>query len=107
VAGDELPPALPRYLSVRCGGRELWPRSPVAEAAQFYFSARRYVRSSAPAVRRGNRGEVVVSMAARDGALTKAFGDVTADLLTRLGAKVDYVAVDWGTVVNRRSQKAP
>jgi peptide/nickel transport system substrate-binding protein len=32
---------------------------------------------------------------------------VTADLLTRLGAKVDYVAVDWGTVVSRRTQKAP
>jgi peptide/nickel transport system substrate-binding protein len=32
-------------------------------------------------------------------------GDVTVDLLTRLGMKVDYVAVDWGTVVQRRAQK--
>jgi peptide/nickel transport system substrate-binding protein len=55
----------------------------------------------------GYAGETVVSMAAQDVAPTKAFGDVTADLLTRLGVKVDYVAVDWGTVVSRRAQKAP
>jgi peptide/nickel transport system substrate-binding protein len=30
---------------------------------------------------------------------------VTVDLLTRLGVNVDYAAVDWGTVVARRTQK--
>jgi peptide/nickel transport system substrate-binding protein len=55
----------------------------------------------------GYAGEPVTSMAAQDNAAHKAWGDVTADLLTRLGMKVDYVAVDWGTVVARRAQKSP
>jgi peptide/nickel transport system substrate-binding protein len=55
----------------------------------------------------GYRGEPVTSMAAQDIAAHKAWGDVTADLLTRLGVKVDYAAVDWGTVVARRAQKSP
>jgi len=55
----------------------------------------------------GYRGEPVTSMAAQDIGAHKAWGDVTADLLTRLGVKVDYAAVDWGTVVSRRAQKSP
>ena len=55
----------------------------------------------------GYAGEPVTSMAAQDLAAHKAWGDVTADLLTRLGIKVDYAAVDWGTVVARRAQKSP
>jgi peptide/nickel transport system substrate-binding protein len=55
----------------------------------------------------GYAGEPVTSMAAQDLAAHKAWGDVTADLLTRLGMKVDYAAVDWGTVVARRAQKSP
>jgi len=51
-------------------------------------------------------GEPVISMAAQDLANHKAWGDLTADLLTRLGVKVRY-AVDWGTVVARRAQKSP
>jgi len=46
-------------------------------------------------------------MAAQDIVSHKAWGDVTVDLLTRLGVKVDYAAVDWGTVVARRAQKSP
>src|SRR5258708_5742448 len=52
-------------------------------------------------------GQPVVSMAAQDQANHKGWGDVTADLLTRLGIKVDYAAVDFGTVVARRAQKSP
>jgi peptide/nickel transport system substrate-binding protein len=55
----------------------------------------------------GYAGEPVTSMAAQDYAQHKAWGDLTADLLTRLGMKVDYVAVDFGTVVARRAQKSP
>jgi peptide/nickel transport system substrate-binding protein len=35
------------------------------------------------------------------------WGEVTADLLKRLGMKVDYVAVDNGTQVARMGQKRP
>ena len=54
----------------------------------------------------GYAGEPVVTMAAQDIATHKAWGDVTADVLARLGMKVDYAALDWGTVVARRARKS-
>jgi peptide/nickel transport system substrate-binding protein len=53
----------------------------------------------------GYAGEPIVCMAAQDQPHHKAWGDVTADLLKRLGINVDFAAVDWGTVVARRNQK--
>ena len=35
----------------------------------------------------------------------KAASDVLADLLKRLGFNVDYLAMDWGTVVQRRTKR--
>jgi ABC-type transport system substrate-binding protein len=55
----------------------------------------------------GYAGEPVILMAAQDQAGIKAWGDVTADLLKSLGIKVDYAAVDWGTVVARRAGNLP
>jgi peptide/nickel transport system substrate-binding protein len=55
----------------------------------------------------GYRGEPIVCLAAQDLPNHKAWGDVTADLLKQLGINVDFAAVDWGTVVARRGQKAP
>jgi peptide/nickel transport system substrate-binding protein len=54
----------------------------------------------------GYAGQPVTCMAAQDMAHHKSWGDVTADLLRRLGVNVDFVAADWGTVVARRGQKA-
>jgi peptide/nickel transport system substrate-binding protein len=54
----------------------------------------------------GYAGEPLTTMAAQDNGAHKAWGDVTADLLTRLGMKVDYPSLDWGTVVARRAQKS-
>ena len=42
-----------------------------------------------------------------DQPITKAFGDVTADLLKQMGINVDFVATDWGTVGARRASKSP
>jgi peptide/nickel transport system substrate-binding protein len=55
----------------------------------------------------GYAGQPIVSMAAQDVPNGKAWGDVTVDLLSRLGANVDFVATDWGTVMARRWQKSP
>jgi peptide/nickel transport system substrate-binding protein len=52
-------------------------------------------------------GEPVTLMAAQDIAYMKAWGDVTVDLLKRLDMKVDFAAVDFGTVIARRAQKSP
>lgn len=55
----------------------------------------------------GYAGEPVICLVAQDQPITKAMGDVTADLLRRLGMNVDYVATDWGTVGQRRAMKNP
>ena len=55
----------------------------------------------------GYSGQPVTFLATQDLPNLKAWGDVTADLLNRLGIKTDFVAADWGTVVARRVQKSP
>ena len=55
----------------------------------------------------GYSGQPVTCVVAQDLAFVKAQGDVTADLLKRLGMNVDFVATDWGTVGARRAQKTP
>ncbi|ALM81577.1 ABC transporter substrate-binding protein [Bordetella sp. N] len=58
-------------------------------------------------VESGYKGEPVTCVVAQNQTITKAMGEVTADLLKRLGMKVDFVATDWGTVGTRRASKAP
>jgi peptide/nickel transport system substrate-binding protein len=55
----------------------------------------------------GYNGEPVTCVVAQDQPITKAQGDVTADLLKQLGMNVDFVATDWGTVGSRRALKTP
>src|SRR5215467_13485559 len=55
----------------------------------------------------GYAGEPVSCIVAQDQPITKTQGDVTADLLKRLGMNVDFVATDWGTVGARRAVKTP
>jgi peptide/nickel transport system substrate-binding protein len=55
----------------------------------------------------GYAGQPVACLAAQDLPILKAMGDVTADLLSRIGFNVDFVATDWGTNAARRAQKSP
>jgi peptide/nickel transport system substrate-binding protein len=55
----------------------------------------------------GYAGQPITCMAAQDLPMMKAWGDVTVDLLKRLDMKVDFAAVDWGTILARRQQKSP
>jgi len=55
----------------------------------------------------GYKGEPVTCIVAQDQPITKAMGDVTADLLKRMGMTVDFVATDWGTTGQRRASKKP
>jgi len=55
----------------------------------------------------GYAGTPVTCVVAQDQPITKAMGDVTADLLKRIGFNVDYVATDWGTTGQRRAMKNP
>ena len=55
----------------------------------------------------GYKGEKVVLLAPTDFPILKALADVGADTLKRAGLDVDYQAMDWGSVVQRRSKKEP
>ncbi len=49
----------------------------------------------------GYRGERVVLLSASDFPTLKALADVGADLLKKIGFQVDYVAIDWGSMLQR------
>jgi peptide/nickel transport system substrate-binding protein len=68
---------------------------------------RRYDEAKRLLAEAGYQGEKVVMLVAADVPITKAQGDVAADLLGRIGMAVDYRALDWGTVGARRASKAP
>jgi peptide/nickel transport system substrate-binding protein len=53
----------------------------------------------------GYDGLPVTCLVAQDQPALKAMGEITADLLKRLGMNLDFVATDWGTVGQRRASK--
>ena len=55
----------------------------------------------------GYKGERVVLMAPTDFPILKALADVGGDALQKAGFNVDYQAMDWGSVVQRRTKKDP
>lgn len=55
----------------------------------------------------GYAGEKVAMIVATDYPQFKAIGDVAADMFSKVGLNVDYVATDWGTMLQRRNNKGP
>ena len=55
----------------------------------------------------GYKGERVAMLVATDVAYLRIMGDVTADLFKKLGINLDYQAIDWTTVVQRRIKTDP
>ncbi|SFJ35327.1 peptide/nickel transport system substrate-binding protein [Bosea sp. OK403] len=55
----------------------------------------------------GYAGEKVVLMVPGDSTALKALGDVAADMFKQVGINVDYLALDWGTLLARRNRKGP
>ncbi|MBN8941892.1 MAG: ABC transporter substrate-binding protein [Rhizobiales bacterium] len=66
-----------------------------------------YDRIKRDLIAAGYKGEKVVVLGAADRAAVKAFGDVAAEMLTRMGMNVDYQIADWGTVNARINRKDP
>ena len=108
----------PDYMEAVCGGDEaLWqatasfftPGTPLytedggdlLKGPRHYDAARKLLADA------GYNGEKIILMVATDIAITKAEGDVTADMLGKIGMNVDYQALDWGTVGARRAKKDP
>ena len=101
VVGDdpELWKKLPSYFtpgtpfSTTAGGE-------ILEGPRKYDAAKKLLADA------GYNGEKIVLLVATDIAITKAEGDVSADLMgNKLGMNVDYQALDWGTVGARRAKK--
>ncbi len=55
----------------------------------------------------GYRGERINMLAATDFPVINAMSEVAGDYLRRIGINLDYVATDWGTVVQRILKQEP
>jgi peptide/nickel transport system substrate-binding protein len=55
----------------------------------------------------GYKGERVVLLGPMDIPSTKAMAEVTADVLKKLGVNLDFQAMDWATLVQRRIKTEP
>jgi peptide/nickel transport system substrate-binding protein len=53
----------------------------------------------------GYHGEKVVFMGPQDVPNQKAMSEVAADMMRQVGMNVDYQAVDWGTIMQRRTNR--
>jgi peptide/nickel transport system substrate-binding protein len=55
----------------------------------------------------GYKGERVALLGPMDIPSTKAMAEVTEDMLKKIGINVDFQAVDWATVIQRRTKMDP
>jgi peptide/nickel transport system substrate-binding protein len=55
----------------------------------------------------GYDGKKAVMIVATDNAAINAVSEVSADLLRKIGMEVEYVATDWGTMLQRRNSQEP
>ncbi|HEY0205130.1 MAG TPA: ABC transporter substrate-binding protein [Acetobacteraceae bacterium] len=97
---DELWKPLPSFFTP---GTATWSDA----GGELLTGPRKYDEAKKLLAEAGYKGEPVVLCVATDVQITKAQGDVTADLLGKIGMKVDYQALDWGTVGARRAKKDP
>lgn len=64
-------------------------------------------RARAAVTAAGYNGGKVVQLAATDSPALNAVSELTAGLLRSLGFNLDYVATDWGTMLQRRTSQEP
>ncbi len=85
------------------------PGTPMANDAgmEALTSPRDLPKVKAELAAAGYKGEKVVILAPTDIASAKALADITTDTLRKLGVNVDYQAMDWATLVQRRAKKDP
>ncbi|MBO0709889.1 MAG: ABC transporter substrate-binding protein [Acetobacteraceae bacterium] len=85
------------------------PGTPMATDAglEVFTSKRDYEAVKREIAAAGYKGEKVVLLAPTDFPILKAQADVCADVMQKAGLNVDYQAMDWGTVVQRRAKKEP
>ena len=91
-------------------------RSAISVPARRWRARSGWRRSAARATRRrcgrelkaaGYNGEKVVVLVPADSLAMKPLGDVAAGMLREVGMDVEYVGVDYGTLLTRRNRKTP
>jgi peptide/nickel transport system substrate-binding protein len=82
------------------------PGTPMASdvGLQVFTGPRDYAAVKQEIEAAGYKGEKVVLLAPTDFPILKAEADVCADQMKKMGFNVDYQAMDWGTVVQRRAK---
>ncbi|WP_160000682.1 ABC transporter substrate-binding protein [Roseomonas sp. 18066] len=85
------------------------PETPMANKAgiEAITGPRDLDKARAEIAAAGFAGAPVTLLAATDLPILNAIGLVAADLFTKLGFKLDYVATDFGTLIQRRASKEP
>jgi peptide/nickel transport system substrate-binding protein len=85
------------------------PGGPMATEAGLEVMARRtdFDQLRRELTEAGYKGEPVVMLVGTDSPVNNAASEVTADLLRKMGFNVDYRAMDWGSVVQRRTSQQP
>ncbi len=85
------------------------PNTPMAsnEGLAPLQGPRDYARARTLLQQAGYGGEKIAMLIATDYAQFKAFGEVAADGMKKAGLNVDYIATDWGTMLQRRNNKGP
>jgi peptide/nickel transport system substrate-binding protein len=100
IAGED-PGAGRDGVGVFCPGTDLANTAGIDAIAYDPDEAKAALKAS------GYNNETVAMMVATDTPYRKAMGDVGVAALQAIGMKVDYVAMDWGTAVARRENRAP
>ena len=85
------------------------PGTPMASDAglDVFIGPRDYTAGKREIEAAGYKGEKVVVLAPTDFPILKAEADVGSDVMRKIGLNVDYQAMDWGTVVQRRAKMDP
>jgi peptide/nickel transport system substrate-binding protein len=84
------------------------PASPMANNAGIeVLSKRDPATAKRELAAAGYDGEPVVLLAPTDFPAISTLADITADMLKKCGINVDYRAMDWGTLTQRRTSMAP
>lgn len=85
------------------------PGAPMANTAglEVFKGRKDYDNLKKELIAAGYQGEKVVMLVGTDSPVNNAASEVTADLFRKMGFNVDYVATDWGTVVQRRTSQQP
>jgi peptide/nickel transport system substrate-binding protein len=92
VSGSFFTPGTPLY--TQAGGEALTGKRDIEKAKKLLQEG-------------GYSGMPVTCLIGQDQPTLKAMGEITADLLKKIGMTVDFVATDWGTVGQRRASKNP